>query len=113
MERRGDFTDQKWGKVNRHLRRSYEADFKIMLINAAEEPNNFQPAMKYGVTECNVRGWRVQKENANSKRKSYRGPLSGRFQETDRRVCEFVTEKQMLVIRVFFLRLVLKRGVVL
>ena len=42
--------------------------------------------------------WRVQKEslkNANSKSKAYRGPQSSRFQESDRRVCEFVTEKGM------------------
>ena len=53
--------DQKLGKVNRHLRQSYDANFKIMMINAAEAPNNCQPAKKYGVTECNVRRWQVQK----------------------------------------------------
>ena len=119
MERCCDCTEQsesKVGQVYRHLRWSYDADFKIMVVNAAEAPNNCQPAEKYRVTECNVRRWRVQKDrlkNANSKRKAYRGPPSGRFQETDRRVCEFVIEKQILVIRVFFWRLVLKRGVVL
>ena len=61
MERRCDFTEQsgsKVGQLNRHLRRSYDANFKIMVINAAD----CQPAKKYGVTECNVQRWRVQKD---------------------------------------------------
>ena len=60
MERLGDCTeqvDQKWGK-----RRRYDADFKIMVVNAVEVPNNCQPAKKYGVMECNDRRWRVQKD---------------------------------------------------
>ena len=63
------------------------------MINAAEAPNNCQPAKKYGATECNVRKWQVQKDrlkNANSKRKDYRGPLSDSFKEIDRRVCELI-----------------------
>ena len=65
MERRGDCTEQsgsKVGQVNRHLRRSYDANFKIMVVNAAEASNNCQPAKKYGVTVFNVRRWRVQKD---------------------------------------------------
>ena len=72
MERHSDFTERsgsKVGQVNRHLRRSYDANFKIMVINAAEPPNNCQPAKKYGATECNVRmlhsvdgRWQVQKD---------------------------------------------------
>ena len=49
-----------------------------------------------------MEGPKRSSENANSMRKAYRGPLSGRFQEINRRVCEFVIEKQILVIRVFF-----------
>ena len=93
MERRGDFTEQSGstvGQVNRHLRWSYDANFKIVVINTAEAPNNCQPAKKYGVTEYNVRRWRVQKDCLKS------GPVSGHFWEIDRRVCEFVTEKQIL-----------------
>ncbi|KAJ8362614.1 hypothetical protein AAFF_G00365480 [Aldrovandia affinis] len=33
-------------------------------------------------------------KNANSQRKANRGPQSGRFQEIDKRVCEYVTEKR-------------------
>ena len=58
MERRSDCTEQsgsKVGQVNRHLRRSYDANFTIMVVNAADVSNNSQVAKKYGVTECNVR----------------------------------------------------------
>uniref|UniRef100_A0A3B3R0P4 HTH CENPB-type domain-containing protein n=1 Tax=Paramormyrops kingsleyae TaxID=1676925 RepID=A0A3B3R0P4_9TELE len=77
-------------------KQSYDSNFKISVVNAAESSSNSQAARKYGVTECNVRRWRAQKErlkNANSQRKSFRGPQCGRFQEIDRRVCEYVTEK--------------------
>ena len=63
----------KWikvGQVNRHLRQSCGANYKIMVVNAAEASNNCQAAKKYGVvTERNVRRWRVQKDrlkNANA-----------------------------------------------
>ena len=49
MERRGG-RGSKVGQVNRHLRRSYDANFKIMVVNAAEASNNCQPAKKYRVT---------------------------------------------------------------
>ena len=76
MERCCVFMEQsgsKVGRVNRHLRQSYDANFKIMVTNAAEAPDNCQPAKRYGVTECNIRRWQVQKDRlkkANSKRKA-------------------------------------------
>ena len=82
MERCGDCTGQsgsKVGQVNRHLSRSYDANFKIMVVSAAEVSNNCQAAKKYGVTECNVRRWWVQKDrlkNTNSKRKACSSPQS-------------------------------------
>ena len=60
MERRCDCTEQsgsKVGQVNRHLRLSYDANVKIMVVNAAEASSNCQSAKKYGVTECKVRRW--------------------------------------------------------
>uniref|UniRef100_A0A674MXE7 HTH CENPB-type domain-containing protein n=1 Tax=Takifugu rubripes TaxID=31033 RepID=A0A674MXE7_TAKRU len=87
----------KIGQVNRQLRRSYDANFKILVINEAESSNNCKAAVKYGVTECNVRRWRAQKDglkNAHSQRKAFRGPQSGRFQELDGRVCAYVDEKR-------------------
>ncbi|XP_046899803.1 zinc finger protein 3-like [Hypomesus transpacificus] len=87
----------KVGQVNQQPRRSYDASFKIVVINAAESSDNSRAAKEHGVTECNVRRWRTQKDrlkNANSQRKSDRGPQSGRFQEIDRRVCDYLTEKQ-------------------
>ncbi|XP_056449469.1 neurotrimin isoform X4 [Gadus chalcogrammus] len=53
-----------------------------MVVNKAESSNNCQAAKKFGVTECNVRRWRAPKQrlkDANSQRKSYRGPQSGRL----------------------------------
>ena len=95
-EERSDRPEQsgsKAGQVNKQQRRSYDANFKVMVINAAESTNNCQAAKKYGVTESHVRKWRAQKErlkNANSMRKAFRGPKSGRFREIDRRVCEYI-----------------------
>ena len=54
MERHGDCTEQsgsKLGQVNRHLQWSYDDDFKIMVVNAAEAS---KAAKIYGVMECNV-----------------------------------------------------------
>ena len=68
-----------------------------MVVNKAESSNNCQAAKKFGVTECNVRRWLAPKQrlkDANSQRKSYRGPQSGRFIEVDRRVFEYVREKR-------------------
>ena len=69
-----------------------------MVVNKAESSNNCQAAKKFGVTECNVRRWRAPKQrlkDANSQRKSYRGPQSGRFSEVDRRVFEYVRENAL------------------
>lgn len=46
--------------------------------------------------ECNVRRCHVKKDrlrNAKRKRKAFLGTQSGRFQQIDVSVCEFVTEK--------------------
>lgn len=87
----------KVGQVNKNQRRSYDANFKLMVVNEAERTNNVRAGKKYDVTECNVRRWRSQKDelkNAHSQRRSYRGPQTGRFTEVDRRVCEYVNEKR-------------------
>lgn len=51
----------KIGQVNRQLR-SYDANFKMMVIHETESSNNRQVSVKYGVTECNVRRWSAQKD---------------------------------------------------
>ena len=100
MERQADHLEtsgSKVGQVNKQQRRSYDANFKIMVVNKAESSNNCQAAKTFGVTECNVRRWRAEKQrlkDANSQRKSFRGPQSGRFIEVDRRVFEYVREKR-------------------
>ena len=56
-----------------------------MVVNKAESSNNCQAAKKFGVTECNVRRWRAPKQrlkDANSQRKSYRGPQMPLFHRT-------------------------------
>lgn len=61
-----------------------------------QSPQTTLEQEKY-VIECNVQRWEAQKDclkNANSQRKSYCGPQSGRSQEIDRRVCEYTTEKR-------------------
>ena len=88
-DRHLETSGSKVGQVNQQQRRSYDANFKIMVVNKAESSKHCQAAKKFGVTECNVRRWRAPKQrlkDANSQRKSYRGPQSGRFSEVDRRV---------------------------
>ncbi|KAM8924010.1 LOW QUALITY PROTEIN: uncharacterized protein RCH25_008770 [Pelodytes ibericus] len=83
-------------KFNKGIRSCYDANFKIMVINAAEETNNSAAGMKYGVTESSVRRWLAQKTelmNAHSTRKSFRGPKVGRHEEIDQQVVQFVNEK--------------------
>ena len=100
MEKRSNSLEKSGSKivqVNRQLRRSYDVIFKMTVINEADSSNNYKAAVKYGVTECNVRRWRAQKDhlkNAHSRRKAFRGPQSGRFQEIDGRVRAYVDEKR-------------------
>ena len=100
MERSRDYLEKsasKVGQINQHVRNSYDANFKLMVVNEAESSNNCKAAKKFGVTECNVRRWRAQKErlkNTNSQRKAFRGPQSGKFAELDDRIYEYVIEKR-------------------
>lgn len=72
-----------------------DACFKMMVVNATEMPNNSQ-ATRY------LELWSKMSKDKTSrkidwkmltKRKAYQGPQSICLQETDRRVCKFVTEK--------------------
>lgn len=58
LERRGTKARQ----VSKQQRRSFDANFKLVVINAAESTNNCQAAKLYGVTECHIPKWRAQKE---------------------------------------------------
>ena len=63
MDKRSDNLEKsgsKIGQVNRQLRRSYDANLEMMVINEAESSNNCKAAVKYGVTECNVRRLHLQ-----------------------------------------------------
>ena len=66
MERQADHLEtsgSKVGQVNHQQRRSYDANFKITVVNKAESRNDCQAAKKFGVTECNVRRWWAQKHS--------------------------------------------------
>ncbi|XP_013788056.1 uncharacterized protein LOC106471975 isoform X2 [Limulus polyphemus] len=80
-------------QINKGLRRSYDANLKIMVVHEAEKTNNCTAARKFGVTENNVRRWRKQKTqllNAHSTRKAFRGPKNGRYEELDECVVQYV-----------------------
>uniref|UniRef100_A0A672FD58 DDE-1 domain-containing protein n=1 Tax=Salarias fasciatus TaxID=181472 RepID=A0A672FD58_SALFA len=72
------------GQLCKEQRQSYDANFKLMVINAAESSNNCQAARRSGVAERRVRYWRAQKEHLQNRR----------FREIDRRVSEYVSEKR-------------------
>jgi transposase-like protein len=58
FERKGAMASQ----IPKSVCRSYDANFKLMVIKHAEETNNCAMAQKFGVEEPNVRHWRKQKE---------------------------------------------------
>ena len=78
---RPETTGSKANQVNKQIRRSYNENFKIMVINEAEGSNNLRAAKKFHVAESNVRRWRKEKDrlrDANHMRKAFRGPKKGR-----------------------------------
>jgi hypothetical protein len=82
--------------VSSRLRRSYDTNFKLMVINHAEATNNSAAGKKFGVTECNVRGWRQMKDklrNVNSSQKAFKGPMKGCFYVSEQCVIKYVHEK--------------------
>ncbi|KAM4860750.1 pogo transposable element with KRAB domain [Thomomys bottae] len=79
------------------MRRSYNARFKLMVVEYAESTNNCQAAKQFGVFEKNVRDWRKVKpqlQNAHAMRRAFRGPKNGRFALVDQRVAEYVRYMQ-------------------
>lgn len=85
------------GKFGRGVRRSYDAGFKLMVVEYAESTNNCQAAKQFGVLEKNVRDWRKVKpqlQNAHAMRRAFRGPKNGRFALVDQRVAEYVRYMQ-------------------
>lgn len=81
------------GRFYTNVRASYDKNFKIMVINYAVKTNNCAAAVKYGISEVNVRRWKKQYEqlkSCKSTRKSFSGPKHGRFQEIEKQVVDFV-----------------------
>jgi hypothetical protein len=99
MGRGNDFVEKR-GSSSQNLsgsRRRYDANFKVMVINHAEVTNNCAVGRKFDVTEANVRRWRQMMRklrNANSSRKSFSGPETGRFQDLEQRAIPYVREKR-------------------
>lgn len=84
-------------QFSRGMRRSYDAGFKLMVVEFAESTNNCQAAKQFGVLEKNVRDWRKVKpqlQNAHAMRRAFRGPKNGRFALVDQRVAEYVRYMQ-------------------
>lgn len=93
VERKGSSTLQ----INKGLRRSYDVNFKLMVVAEAERTNNLKASKKFGVSESNIRLWRKDSNkyrSACSTRKSFRGPKKGRFDEIEKRVTQFIVEKR-------------------
>jgi hypothetical protein len=67
-----------------------------MVINHAEATNNSAAGKKFGVTECNIHGWRQMKDklrNVNSSQKAFKGPMKGCFHVSEQCVIKYVHEK--------------------
>jgi hypothetical protein len=87
MGRGNDFVEKHGSssQISSGLRR-YDANFKMMVVNHAEVTNNCVAGWKFDVTEAKVRRWRQMKEklrNANSSRKSFSRPKTGRFHDLE------------------------------
>jgi hypothetical protein len=92
VEKRGSTSSQ----ISSGLRRRYNADFKMMVIDHAEVTNNCAAGWKFDVTEANICRWQKMEEtlrNANSSRKSFSGPKTGCFCDLEQRAIQYVCEK--------------------
>ena len=88
-------------QISSGSRRSYDVNFKLMVIREAEATNNCAAGRKFGIPEVNIRKWRQIKEklrNTNPSRKSFSGPKKGRY-ELEQKVIETCEKKGMKVCR--------------
>ncbi|KAH8029901.1 hypothetical protein HPB51_005203 [Rhipicephalus microplus] len=80
---------------SKNTRRSFTAAFKRAAILHAEETNNCAAGWKFGIGECVVQKWRLQREemfSCDSKRRGFRGPKSGRFSKLEAKLAAYVTD---------------------
>jgi hypothetical protein len=69
----------------------------MMIINHVEVMNICAAGRKFDITEANVCRWQQMKEkprNANSSRKSFSGPKTGRFHDLEQRAIQYVRKKR-------------------
>lgn len=81
------------------IKQSYDAKFKLTVINYDKKMNNCNTATKFSVVESNILGWRQQKQkliNVNSIQKSFSGPKNGYFQASEQWTVEFVYQHKKL-----------------
>ena len=77
--------------------RTYDANFKLMVIREVKAMNNCEVGRKFGVSEVNISKWRQINEklrNASSSRKSFSGPKKGRYHDLEQKVIEYLREKR-------------------
>lgn len=93
VESRGTQKRQK----NKGIRRSFDANFKRMVIKYVKENSSPAAQKKFGISEKNVRDWLKSEKrlkNACSQRKSFRGPKTGKYSEVEKLVVDYVHEKR-------------------
>jgi hypothetical protein len=79
-----------------HHARSYDANFKLMVMNHTEDKSNSAAGKKYGVTKCNIHRWQRMKgklRNENSIWKTVAEPRKGPFHELELCVIPYMHEK--------------------
>jgi hypothetical protein len=70
----------------------YTADFKLKVINYAEEHGNQQTAHKFCITESHMRYWQKQKNQLEGAKKSSLGfkRVKPKFPEIERELLQYI-----------------------
>lgn len=81
-------------KGNIIKRKSYEAGFKLKVVDYAEEYGNRSAERHFGVSEKVVRGWRKQRNQLEKMPKSKRAARysSSPYQELEKELCDWVVD---------------------
>jgi hypothetical protein len=77
-------------------KKSYDTNFKVVMINHAEATNSCAAGRKFVVMEGNVCKWWQMKDklrNVNSSHKAFGGPKKGHLHELDQCRVAYVHEK--------------------
>lgn len=80
-------------QIPKNKRNTYDANYKLIVIQHAEKTCNRVAARKFDIDESCIRRWRKQKEwllNANTARRAFTGPQFVRFVAVQSSVCEYI-----------------------